>query len=70
MFAVIKFWRQHEDTLGSNSNGNISEVILRKAAHINYYYHCFKCIYFLGGGILVSPDLNQRSKRFSPALTE
>ena len=29
-----------------------------------------KFIFLLGGGILVSPDLNRRSERFSPALTE
>jgi hypothetical protein len=79
MFAVIKFWRENGNKLGLNSNENISEVTLRKAAHINYYYYYyyyyhhhtyFNFLYFLGGSILVSPDLNKRSKRFSPALAE
>jgi len=38
-----------------------------------YYYYCFKFIlyyYLLGGDLQVSSDLNNKSKRFTPALYE
>jgi hypothetical protein len=40
--------------------------------YCNYYYY-FKFIVFLylpGDGLLLSPDLNNKSKRFTPTLTE